>query len=49
MSKNESCAHAPCDCPVSQDGSFCSDACRQAHERGDLECPCAHKGCGSHP
>ncbi len=42
------CAHEPCDCQAVNDSGFCSDACRQAHENGDMDCPCPHGSCDGH-
>jgi hypothetical protein len=44
----ELCAHAPCNCPVENGTSYCSEHCeRAASHQPDAaaDCPCGHARC----
>jgi hypothetical protein len=48
MQVDHQCAHEQCDCPVVQEGDYCSDACReQARATADTSatCACGHAEC----
>jgi hypothetical protein len=50
MSDEFSCAYGPCECKVSANGEFCSEACRynaqrEATHTPATECDCGHEAC----
>jgi len=46
------CMHAGCRCTVTEQGGYCSEACRTADQQSGQAstsastCPCGHPGCG---
>lgn len=42
------CKHEACSCPVTEEGAFCSDHCREAVEQDitEISCDCGHASCG---
>jgi hypothetical protein len=57
MAKPEptTCAHTPCQCPVTETGGYCSDGCRKASSHAAVPnaldmavCVCGHIDCMRH-
>jgi predicted nucleic acid-binding Zn ribbon protein len=48
MADSGKCQHFLCSCPVPDDGTYCSDHCRDMTEKDMTEqvCGCGHTGCG---
>jgi hypothetical protein len=39
------CAHAACNCKVTDGKKFCSDYCHDSGKMLELTCQCHHSGC----
>lgn len=46
MGESNNCEHKGCNCPVVDEGGFCSDQCRDAASSEGIECDCGHSSCG---
>ena len=43
------CNHETCKCPITDEGRFCSDQCKEAAENEEVPgtmCGCGHESCG---
>jgi len=39
------CSHLPCRCSVETDEPYCSEACADAKDMPQIQCPCGHPEC----
>lgn len=48
MAESGTCEHDGCMCPVTDEGAFCSDHCREASDQDltEIACDCGHASCG---
>lgn len=48
MGNDGKCEHKPCNCAVTDDGSYCSEQCKDAAGQDivQIACGCGHASCG---
>ena len=48
MADDGKCEHKICSCPVTDDGSYCSQNCEDAADNdvSEIPCGCGHASCG---
>lgn len=48
MENDGTCKHEICNCPVTDEGAFCSENCSEAagQDITEIACNCGHASCG---